>query len=79
MAWAQQPCTTDARRVVDEPYRHILGRQPDAAGLNGLTQRAMNEGLPSVVDAVRCGFRSSTPTATAWSLVPNGVAAAAER
>jgi Ca2+-binding EF-hand superfamily protein len=112
IAWAQQPCITDARRVVDELYRHmleraadpgsagwvtrlqsgttvreivreiakssehaqrfynpgegevahqravatlyrhILGRQPDPGGLNNLTQRAMNQGLPSVVDAI---------------------------
>jgi Ca2+-binding EF-hand superfamily protein len=26
---AQQPCTTDARRVVDEIYRHVLERAPD--------------------------------------------------
>ena len=112
LAWAQQPCTTDARRVVDELYRHmleraadpgsagwvtrlqsgttvreivreiakssehsqrfynpgegevahqravatlyrhILGRQPDPGGLNSLTQRAMNQGLASVVDAI---------------------------
>src|SRR5688572_19177232 len=26
----QQPCTTDARRVVDELYRHMLERPPDA-------------------------------------------------
>lgn len=29
MSWAQQPCTTDARRVVDELYRHMLERAPD--------------------------------------------------
>ena len=31
---AQQPCTTDARQVVDELYRHMLERQadPDSAG-----------------------------------------------
>ena len=28
---AQQPCTTDARLVVDEIYRHVLERAPDAA------------------------------------------------
>jgi hypothetical protein len=109
---AQQPCTTDARRVVDELYRHmleraadpgsagwvtklqsgttvreivrdiakssehaqrfynpgegqvaheravatlyrhILGRQPDEAGLRALTQQAMDRGLESVVDAI---------------------------
>jgi Ca2+-binding EF-hand superfamily protein len=112
LAWAQQPCTSDARRVVDELYRHmlerapdpgsagwvsrleagttvrdivreiakssehaqrfynpgegavaheravatlyrhILGRQPDPAGLSGLTQTAMNSGLPAVVDTI---------------------------
>ena len=29
-ALAQQPCTTDARHVVDELYRHMLERSPDA-------------------------------------------------
>jgi len=29
VASAQQPCTTDARRVVDEMYRHMLERAPD--------------------------------------------------
>src|SRR6185436_10462332 len=112
LAGAQQPCTPDARRVVDELYRHmlergadpgsaawvnrlesgttvreivreiakssehgqrfynpgdgaqaheravatlyrhILGRQPDAAGLNAFTQTAMNQGLPAVVDSI---------------------------
>jgi hypothetical protein len=31
MAWAQQPCTSDARRVVDELYRHMLERGADPA------------------------------------------------
>jgi Ca2+-binding EF-hand superfamily protein len=112
LTWAQQPCTTDARRVVDELYRHmlerapdsgsadwvnrlqsgttvreivreiakssehgqrfynpgegavaheravatlyrhILGRQPDPVGLSALTQTAMNNGLPAVVDTI---------------------------
>src|SRR5689334_17088463 len=29
VASAQQPCTTDARRVVDELYRHMLERGTD--------------------------------------------------
>ena len=29
VASAQQPCTTDARRTVDEIYRHMLERAPD--------------------------------------------------
>jgi hypothetical protein len=111
-AWAQQPCTTDARRVVDELYRHmleraadpgsqgwvtrlqsgttvrelvreiakssehsqrfynpgegnqaheravatlyrhILGRQADASGLQTYTQTAMSQGLGAVVDSI---------------------------
>jgi Ca2+-binding EF-hand superfamily protein len=31
VALAQQPCTTDARRVVDELYRHMLERSADAS------------------------------------------------
>jgi Ca2+-binding EF-hand superfamily protein len=31
VAMAQQPCTTNARQVVNELYRHILERSPDAA------------------------------------------------
>src|SRR5918994_4762739 len=30
-SFAQQPCTRDARRVVDELYRHILERSADAS------------------------------------------------
>jgi len=112
VTWAQQPCTPDARRVVDELYRHmlergadpgsagwvtrlqsgttvreivleiakspehaqrfynpgdgaqaheravatlyrhILGRQPDPAGLRTYTQTAMNQGLGAVVDSI---------------------------
>ena len=33
-AMAQQPCTTDARRVVDELYRHMLERTSDSASQN---------------------------------------------
>jgi Ca2+-binding EF-hand superfamily protein len=39
---AQQPCTTDARRVVDELYRHMLERSPDA-GSQGWVDR-LNSG-----------------------------------
>jgi hypothetical protein len=35
---AQQPCTTDAQQVVDELYRHMLERQPDAASSNWVRQ-----------------------------------------
>jgi hypothetical protein len=37
-ASAQQPCTTDARHVVDELYRHMLERTPDEASANWIRQ-----------------------------------------
>ena len=42
-AMAQQPCTTDARRVVDELYRHMLERTADA-GSQGWVDR-LNQGM----------------------------------
>jgi len=42
LAMAQQPCTTDARRVVDELYRHMLERSADA-GAQGWVDR-LNSG-----------------------------------
>ena len=42
LAMAQQPCTTDARHVVDELYRHMLERSPDA-GSQGWVDR-LNSG-----------------------------------
>ena len=128
---AQQPCTTDARRVVDELYRHmleraadpgsaawvnrlqsgttvreivreiakssehsqrfynpgegavaheravatlyrhILGRQPDSGGLNALTQAAMNEGLPAVVDRI-IGSREYDQNFGDWGVPGSG-------
>jgi hypothetical protein len=41
IAMAQQPCTTDARQVVNELYRHILERSPDAAS-QGWVERLNN-------------------------------------
>jgi len=41
IALAQQPCTTDARQVVNELYRHILERGPDA-GSQGWADRLNN-------------------------------------
>ena len=40
-AAAQPPCTTDARRVVDEIYRHVLERASDN-GSSGWAERLMN-------------------------------------
>src|SRR5262245_38412370 len=42
IALAQQPCTTDARHVVNELYRHMLERSPDA-GSQGWVDR-LNSG-----------------------------------
>ena len=42
-AMAQQPCTTDARHVVDELYRHMLERTADA-GSQGWVDR-LNQGM----------------------------------
>jgi Ca2+-binding EF-hand superfamily protein len=41
VASAQQPCTTDARRAVDEIYRHMLERAPDR-GSDGWVDRLNN-------------------------------------
>jgi Ca2+-binding EF-hand superfamily protein len=50
LAMAQQPCTTDARHVVDELYRHMLERSPDA-GSQGWVDR-LNSGT-TVREVVR--------------------------
>jgi hypothetical protein len=48
---AQQPCTTNARQVVRELYRHMLERQPDAAGVGWVQQ--LENGRMTVRDVVR--------------------------
>jgi hypothetical protein len=52
LAAAQQPCTTDARRVVDEIYRHVLERAPDNGStvwverlMSGTTVREIVRGI----------------------------------
>lgn len=50
-AWAQQPCTSDARRVVDEIYRHMLERGADP-GSSGMVER-LTSGNATVRDVVR--------------------------
>ena len=50
-AFAQQPCTTDARRVVDEVYRHMLERGADASSQHWQTQ--LSNGQMTVRDLVR--------------------------
>ena len=51
LAMAQQPCTPDARQVVNELYRHMLERQADA-GSAGWVQE-LESGRSTVRDLVR--------------------------
>lgn len=46
-----QPCTTDARRVVNELYRHMLERQADAGSAHWVQQ--LESGRMTVRDVVR--------------------------
>jgi hypothetical protein len=48
---AQQPCTTDARHVVNELYRHMLERQADPASAGWIQQ--LERGQMTVRDVVR--------------------------
>jgi Ca2+-binding EF-hand superfamily protein len=43
---------TANRNTVGTMYRHLLGRQPDAAGWDTMTNVANQQGLPAVVDAI---------------------------
>ena len=51
IAMAQQPCTTDARRVVNELYRHMLERQPDAGSATWIQE--LQSGRSTVRELVR--------------------------
>jgi hypothetical protein len=51
IALAQQPCTTDARHVVDELYRHILERAADTGSSHWVQQ--LESGRLTVRDVVR--------------------------
>jgi len=51
VASAQQPCTTDANRVVSELYRHILERGPDGGAQHW--QQQLANGSMTVRDLVR--------------------------
>lgn len=51
IATAQQPCTTDARQVVNELYRHMLERPADAASEQWVRQ--LESGRMTVRDVVR--------------------------
>jgi hypothetical protein len=50
-AAAQQPCTTDARLVVNELYRHMLERQAEAS--SGYWVQQLQSGQMTVRDVVR--------------------------
>jgi hypothetical protein len=56
-ASAQQPCTTDARRVVSELYRHMLERTADASSAEHVRQ--LESGRVTVQDLVRSIAKSS--------------------
>jgi Ca2+-binding EF-hand superfamily protein len=51
VAMAQQPCTTDARQVVNELYRHMLERQADPGSANWVQE--LESGRSTVRDVVR--------------------------
>jgi phycobilisome linker polypeptide/uncharacterized protein DUF4214/EF hand domain-containing protein len=51
VATAQQPCTTDASRVVNELYRHMLERQADPGSSHWVQQ--LENGRMTVRDVVR--------------------------
>jgi Ca2+-binding EF-hand superfamily protein len=57
---AQAPCTTDARRIVDEIYRHMLERAPDP-GSAGHVERLAG-GSATVRDLVRLVAKSPEHT-----------------
>ena len=52
VALAQQPCTTDARQVVNEIYRHILERGADAGSTGWVAQLERGGTVRDVVRAV---------------------------
>ena len=52
MAWAQQPCTTDARRVVDELYRHMLERAADPGSAGWVAKLQAGTTVREIVRAI---------------------------
>ena len=61
---AQQPCTTDARQVVDELYRHMLERGADAGSAQWVQQ--LEGGRITVRDLVRQIAKSQEHTQRFW-------------
>jgi Ca2+-binding EF-hand superfamily protein len=64
IAAAQQPCTTDARRVVDELYRHMLERSADDGSANWVSQ--LQNGRMTVRQVVRAIATSPEHTQRFW-------------
>src|SRR5581483_4998613 len=56
IALAQQPCTTDARHVVDEVYRHMLERSADSGSTHWVNE--LQAGRMTVRDVVRAVAKS---------------------
>src|SRR5689334_5342124 len=52
VASAQQPCTTDARRVVDELYRHMLERGADPGSAAWVTRLESGTTVREIVRAI---------------------------
>jgi len=61
---AQQPCTTDARQVVNELYRHMLERGADAGSAHWSQQ--LESGRATVRDIVRQIAKSDEHTQRFW-------------
>jgi phycobilisome linker polypeptide/uncharacterized protein DUF4214/EF hand domain-containing protein len=64
VAAAQQPCTTDARHVVNELYRHMLERQADAGSAHWVQQ--LENGRMTVREVVRAVAVSPEYTQRFW-------------
>ena len=61
---AQQPCTTDARQVVNEIYRPLLERPTDAGSVHWVQQ--LENGRMTVRDLVRELAKSNEHTQRFW-------------
>jgi len=62
---------TANRNSVGTLYRHILGRQPDAGGLDAMTNQANQRGLPTVIDAI-VNSQEYTRTYGDWGVPGSG-------
>jgi hypothetical protein len=76
VAAAQQPCTSDARRVVNELYRHMLERPTDPRSSHWI--RELQAGRVTTREVVR-QIASSTEHTERFHMVEGGELAAYER